>query len=233
MALLEIPRKLFDLELKGSSVQKLLSSALSDIVEIEISKGKSRASGYIVGRKSNDIVIRTLSKLEKNENCEIRFIGSRGIISINSKVVDEVKGISPKMYIIKSPEKISICERRRYYRLELGGDSEVVIKRDNGYAFFCKIKDISLGGFSAIMNIKDKMMEYFLPLINEEVKFSIKITDRKRAFELNGTAKLKHYSLSSSGEYKAGFSFSKLEKRHVKELSEFIKERVKVVAREG
>jgi hypothetical protein len=79
------------------------------------------------------------------------------------------------------------------------------------------LSDISLGGFSVSMNIKDKMIEYFLPMLNEDVGFSMKIANSKK-IDLEGRAVLKHYSLGSDGKYKAGFNFSKVDKEKLKKL---------------
>jgi c-di-GMP-binding flagellar brake protein YcgR len=119
-----------------------------------------------------------------------------------------------------------ICERRRYMRIRVPKGSEVVIKRDNGYALFCMLSDISLGGFSVSMNIKDKMIEYFLPMLNEDVGFSMKIVNNKK-IDLEGRAILKHYSLGSDGKYKAGFNFSKVDKEKLKKLISFLTKKEK------
>jgi hypothetical protein len=60
------------------------------------------------------------------------------------------------------------------------------------------------------------MIEYFLPMLNEDVGFTIRIKDKKT--ELDGRAILKHYSLSADGKYKAGFNFSKVDRRTLQKI---------------
>ncbi len=224
--LAEIPMKLFEIRLKGQNARKMLKNLLGEIIETEIISKGGNLRGYIVGQRDDEVIIITNAQLENKEHYEVRFLSGRGIVTFRTQVLEQIPKTTPPIYIMEPPREIMLCERRKYHRIKVEKDSEVIIKRDSGYAFYCSLADISLGGFSALMTIKDKMIEYFLPMIDEEVKFSLRIIDRKHKLDLEGRAKLKHYSIDAHGKYRAGFSFSNVEKKKIKkmkELSSFLK----------
>jgi c-di-GMP-binding flagellar brake protein YcgR len=226
MKLFSVPIKMFEIEIKGEKLKKFLDNSLSDITEVEIRRKDEEASGYIIGTKDNDIILRSNKKLENGKKYEIRFTTDRGIIKFEANSKGEIEGSKPPLILLECPKSLMICERRRYMRIRVPKSSEVIIKRDNGYALFCMLSDISLGGFSVSMNIKDKMIEYFLPMLNEDVGFSMKIVNNKK-IDLEGRAVLKHYSLGSDGKYKAGFNFSKVDKEKLKKLISFLTKKEK------
>ncbi len=226
MKLFSIPIKMFEIEVKGEKLKKFLDNSLSEITEVEIRRKNEEMSGYIIGTKDNDIILRSNKKLENGKKYEIRFTTDRGIITFETNSKGEIEGSKPPLTLLEFPKSLMICERRRYMRVRVPINSEVIIKRDNGYALFCTLSDISLGGFSVSMNIKDRMIEYFLPMLNEDVGFSIKLVNNKK-IDLDGRAVLKHYSLGSDGKYKAGFNFSKADKLKLKELISFLTKKEK------
>jgi c-di-GMP-binding flagellar brake protein YcgR len=217
MSLFDISPRMFEVEIKGERSKRILEGILTNIVEVEARrKGENRA-GYIIGTRNGDIILRATERFEKGKKYEFRFTSERGIIMFETNVKDEIEGSNPPLLILESPNNLKICERRRHMRIRVNKSSEVIIKRDSGYALFCSLLDISLGEFSVYMSVKDRMIEYFLPMLNEEVGFTIRIKDNKK-LELDGRAILKHYSLGADGKYKAGFNFSKVDRRTLQKI---------------
>jgi len=91
MELLEVPRKLFGSKVEGEDkVKAIFSNFINSIIEAEIhSKGKS-ISGYILGMKDNDILIRCLDNLEDSKRYEVRFLSDKWIILFRSKIKGEI-----------------------------------------------------------------------------------------------------------------------------------------------
>ncbi len=223
MGLLEIPRKLFGNKIHGEGkVKAFFSNFMDNIVEVEMYRKEDPHNGYILGLKDQNILIRTLSPIEEKKIYEFRFLSEKGIVLFRSSINGKIENTTPPIYMAKLPSEVLICERRRFHRVKVPSKSEVIIKRENGYAFYCSLSDISLGGFSANMQIKDKMIEYFLPMIDEEVKFSLRIDERRRKIDIDGKARLKHYSIDAQGKYKAGFSFTKVDRKKIKEISKLV-----------
>jgi c-di-GMP-binding flagellar brake protein YcgR len=216
MSLFDISPRMFEVEIKGERSKRVLEGILTNIVEVEVKREGENRTGYIVGTRNGDIILRATERFEKGKKYEFRFTSERGIIMFETSVKDEIEGSNPPLLILESPDSLKICERRRYMRIRVNKSSEVIIKRDSGYALFCSLLDISLGGFSVYMSVKDRMIEYFLPMLNEDVGFTIRIKDKKT--ELDGRAILKHYSLSADGKYKAGFNFSKVDRRTLQKI---------------
>ncbi len=216
-----LPKNLFNIKISGKGVNKILEGIKDNIVEISIMKklGDVSKRAYIIGLKDdNKLVLRSEQALKQGENYELRFISGRGIISMKVVPVETLKGIYPNIYIVGVPDSIFICERRRYYRVKPKEKADVIIKRENGYALSGSLGDISLGGFSMHIQMKDRMIEYFLPMIDEEVKFSLDLSGGKSGIKIGGSAVLKHYTVDSKGFYRGGFSFSKIDKSELKKF---------------
>ncbi|MCS7213525.1 MAG: PilZ domain-containing protein [Candidatus Calescibacterium sp.] len=219
------PKGLFNLRISGSGVINLIQEFKDNIFEVSIlnKKFKGAIRGYIIGLKDESkIVVRSDEKLKKNEKYEIRFVSGRGIVLINTKVDEIVIGIQPNIYVFEKPSEILVCERRRYYRVKPKQEADLVIKRENGYALSGDLGDVSLGGFSMKIQMKDKMIEYFLPMIDEEVRFSLDFPRGKSKIKIDGSAALKHYTVDSKGFYRGGFSFTKVDKSKVKKLLDIL-----------
>lgn len=221
----ELPRKLFTIKITGKGMSKVFEEIKNQIVEstiVDKKEKKRKFTGYIVGVKDEaNLVVRSEAKLKEKGKYEIVFTAGRGIILINTTILERIDGIYPNIYVFAPPDEIFICERRRYYRIRPTEKADVIIKRENGYALSGSLGDISLGGFSINLQMKDKMLEYFLPLIDEKVKFLIDFSSSKigkKLGKIDGTAILKHYTVDSKGFYRGGFSFSEINKAQLKKL---------------
>lgn len=218
-----LPKSAFNIKVSGEGIRKVIDEIKDSIVEVSLIKkhGDVVRRAYMVGVKDNDkLVLRSDQKLKQGEKYELRFISGRGIISMKVVPFETLSGIYPYICIVKIPDSISVCERRRYYRLKPKEKADIIIKRENGYALSGNLGDISLGGFSMSIQMKDKMLEYFLPMIDEEVRFSLYFPSGKSKISLHGSAILKHYTVDSKGFYRGGFSFLKTDKS---ELKRFLK----------
>lgn len=221
-----LPKNVFNIKISGKGISKVLEDIKDSIIEISIMKkhGDIGKRAYIVGLKDGDkLVLRSEQKLKQGENYELRFISGRGIISMKVVPIEILTGIYPNICIVSIPDSIFVCERRRYYRIKPKEKADVIMKRENGYALSGSLGDISLGGFSLQIQMKDRMIEYFLPMIDEEVKFSLDLSRGKSKIELDGSAVLKHYTVDSKGFYKGGFSFSKIDKSKLKRFLSILK----------
>jgi hypothetical protein len=230
MAYFEIPIREFDQKIKvGGKINELIEEIAQNITEFEIKgdKDKDYSTGFIVGTKGQNIIIRMNNSLTPGKKYEIRTLFQRGLIAFKSKILEKIDDTKPYIFVIEKPEHIFLCERRRFHRLKVDSKSEVLIKRATGYAFFCSLVDLSLGGFSALMQIKDRMIEYFLPLIEEEIDFRLNIEHKGGKYSLEGKAKLKHYSLDSHGKYKAGFEFTKINKKEISRIIKLLERKLK------
>lgn len=216
-----LPKSAFSIKITGEGVLKLIDEIKDNIVEVTLvdRKNKRSSKGHIIGVKDKEgILVRTDDKLEEKAKYEFGFISGRGVVLLKATVLETLKGVHPNIYVFNLPKEISVCERRKYYRIKPKERVEVIIRRENGYALSGNLGDISLGGFSLNIQMKDRMLEYFLPLINEEVRFSIDLPGKGKNIRIDGTASLKHYTVDAQGFYRGGFHFSKIDRKKLKNL---------------
>lgn len=214
----------FSIKIEGPDVIRVLQEVKENIIEVTILDRRSghTVGGYLIGLKGEGgIVVRAEERLDEKRKYELRFISKRGIVLLRSSILEKVGGVHPSMYVFDLPKSILVCERRKYYRMKPREKAEVIIKRESGYVLFGNLGDISLGGFSLNIQMRDRMFEYFLPMINEEVRFSIEIPARK--LKIEGTAVLKHYTVDAGGFYRGGFSFSKVSTAELRKIMRILR----------
>lgn len=222
---IEIPKEMFGLRVEGlRKVRKLLERACRQIVTVDIKmKDGKTIEGVFVAIEKDNVLVQSMAKL--SGRADFAYPADLGIVRFSSDIKDALN-TTPPILRVSLPKEALVCDRRRYPRVRVKEPMEAIIIRENGHSFLGKLRDLGMGGFSVIFALKDKYMEYIIPLIGELVRFSFKLGVVKKSAEINGTATIAHYSIDASGKYTCGLRFKDIDADHLMKISKYVKKKI-------